>query len=75
MKKKLNNPFEHFQVDSDCISCDMCEGIAPLHFKIIQDKQCAAVIKQPQTPSEFKVCEDAFTCCPVGAIQKSSLCQ
>lgn len=57
-----------FFVDSDCIACDTCHGIAPRHFKLTSDHDHAIVFCQPCHPEEIALCEEALRCCPVEAI-------
>lgn len=55
-------------VDSNCIACDTCVGIAPGLFKLTDDFDHAVVTKQPVHDVEFKRCQEAMACCPVNAI-------
>ena len=57
-----------YYVDMDCIACDTCFNLAPLHFKLTNNHEHAIVTKQPTTPSEKEVCEAAVAACPVEAI-------
>ncbi len=59
-------------VDTNCISCDTCTGIAKHHFKLTDDFDHAIVFKQPTTPDETARCEDALVACPVLAIGRRS---
>ena len=65
-KIKANIPGEYY-VDHECIACDACEMIAPDHFAL-HDDGYAYVIKQPKTPKEKELCEEAMECCPVESI-------
>jgi ferredoxin len=57
-----------FYVDSNCIACDTCVGIAPRHFRLTSDYDHAIVVQQPQTEKEVSACNEALSCCPVSAI-------
>ncbi|NBV82874.1 ferredoxin [bacterium] len=57
-----------YYVDSNCIACDTCVGIAPNHFRLTTTHDHAIVVAQPQTPAAIKDCEEAMACCPVNAI-------
>ena len=56
-----------YYVDSQCIDCDMCTETAPDNFKR-SDEGHAYVCKQPETPEEETLCENAQSSCPVEAI-------
>ncbi len=53
-------------IKSSCIGCGMCQAIAGEHFKVVGIP--AVVIKQPSTPEEQKLCQDAINSCPAQAI-------
>lgn len=55
-------------VDENCIACDSCISIAPDHFVMNEDSSHAFVQKQPGTPEEEQLCEDAKASCPTDAI-------
>ena len=57
-------------VDEECIACDACVLVAEQHFKINEEEAYAYVYKQPQTPEETALCEEASSACPVEAIHK-----
>lgn len=59
-----------FFVDSQCIDCDLCRETAPANFKRSDDGGYSFVFKQPASPEEEQVCQDALTGCPVDAIGK-----
>ena len=61
-----------FYVDRDCIACDTCVGLAGQHFALTDSSDHAFVFKQPSSPQELRVCEEALQTCPVGAIGKES---
>lgn len=57
-----------YYVDTDCIACDTCYGIAPKHFILTQNNDHAIVVMQPETHGDIQLCNDAMAACPVGAI-------
>ncbi len=57
-----------FVVDNECIACDTCTAIAPRNFKLTDSNAIAIVYHQPASEQEQKACQEALTCCPVGAI-------
>jgi ferredoxin len=57
-----------YYVDSDCIACDTCVGLAKKHFMLTADHDHAVVKRQPVTPQEIEECELTLHACPVGAI-------
>lgn len=57
-----------FYVDSQCIDCDLCRETAPDFFVRQDDGGYSFVQKQPSTPEEVAMCEEAKEGCPVEAI-------
>jgi ferredoxin len=57
-----------FYVDSQCIDCDVCRDTAPANFTRDDEDGFSYVYKQPQTPDEVELCEEALNACPVEAI-------
>jgi ferredoxin len=57
-----------YYVDSSCIDCDVCRDTAPDNFMRSDQNSYSFVFKQPETPDETRLCEEALTCCPVEAI-------
>ena len=55
-------------VDSECIGCDTCVGLAPDHFKLTASNSHAFVHKQPLDNDSVNRCEQAEKDCPVNAI-------
>lgn len=57
-----------FYVDRQCIDCDVCRDTSPANFA--RNDRCgySFVHKQPSTPEEFELCEEALMACPVEAI-------
>lgn len=57
-----------FYVDSSCIDCDMCRGIAPDFFRRDDDIGQTLVFRQPVTKAEIQVCVEALEGCPTESI-------
>lgn len=57
-----------FYVDSTCIDCDVCRDTAPDNFIRSDENNYSFVYKQPESPEEVSLCEEALSCCPVEAI-------
>ncbi|MFH1135341.1 MAG: ferredoxin [Pseudomonadota bacterium] len=53
-------------MDSNCIYCETCIGIAPDNFTGTGEH--SYVKAQPQTEIEEDLCREALENCPVGAI-------
>jgi len=62
-----NTPGKFF-VDDQCIDCDLCRETAPANFTRSDDGGYSFVYKQPTTPEELALCEEAMEGCPVEAI-------
>jgi len=67
-KKHESNASGKYYVDTDCIACDTCVGIAPKFFKLSQNCDYAYVVQQPKTSADQELCELAIVSCPVTAI-------
>lgn len=57
-----------FYVDDQCIDCDLCRETATANFTRNEDGGFSYVYKQPETPEERALCEEAMEGCPVEAI-------
>lgn len=57
-----------FFVDKMCIDCDVCRDTAPANFTRNDENGYSYVFKQPETPDELELCNEAMTACPVEAI-------
>jgi len=57
-----------YYVDSQCIDCDVCRDTSPKNFTRYDENGYSYVHKQPETPAELELCEEALTACPVEAI-------
>ena len=69
IKNKLpENTRGKFYVDRECIDCDVCRDTSPKNFTRDDENGYSYVHKQPETPEEFELCEEALSACPVEAI-------
>ncbi|MDA7922429.1 ferredoxin [Verrucomicrobiales bacterium] len=57
-----------FYVDDTCIDCDQCRQVAPDFFTRQDKGGYSYVKKQPVTPEEVELCEEAFDGCPTDTI-------
>ena len=62
-----NVPVPYYN-DISCIDCGMCPEIAPLIFKRQDDAGYSYVYRQPATPEEIALAEDARESCPTESI-------
>jgi len=69
VKDKLpDNVPGKFYVDRQCIDCDVCRDTSPGNFTRNDENGYSYVYKQPETPEEIGLCEEALNACPVEAI-------
>jgi len=66
--KLIDNVPGKFYVDRQCIDCDVCRDTSPANFTRNDENGYSYVYKQPSTPLEFELCEEALMACPVEAI-------
>jgi ferredoxin len=57
-----------FYVDDTCIDCDLCRNTAPDFFKRFDEGGYTVVVRQPQTPEELALAEEALMGCPTDSI-------
>lgn len=57
-----------YYVDDQCIDCDVCRDTSPANFTRDDENGYSYVWKQPETPEEEELCEEALMACPVEAI-------
>ena len=67
-QKLPENVSGKYYVDKTCIDCDLCRQTAPANFNRNADKGYSYVSKQPTTPEEDKLCQQAEAECPVDSI-------
>jgi len=72
MAEKINRLPENiagpYYIDSTCIDCDMCRSIAPVFFRRDEEIGMSVVYRQPITPGEFALAEEARHGCPTESI-------
>ena len=66
--KLTENAPGRYYVDRQCIDCDVCRDTSPANFTRNDENGYSYVCKQPETPEELELCEEAFNACPVEAI-------
>ena len=69
--KELKNPENvtgAYYVDDTCIDCDLCRSTAPEFFSRDDDRGYSIVHRQPQTPDEIALAEEARLSCPTESI-------
>lgn len=66
--KLPDNVGGRFYVDRMCIDCDVCRDTAPANFTRNDENGYSYVYKQPTSPEELALCEEARMACPVEAI-------
>lgn len=59
-----------FYVDSSCVDCDICRNEAPLFFKRDDEIGLSIVYRQPISPDEIALAEEAMDGCPTSSIGK-----
>lgn len=57
-----------FYVDDTCIDCDLCRNTAPEFFKRFDEGGYTVVVRQPQTPEEIALAQEALIGCPTDSI-------
>lgn len=70
-KQPQNVPGRYY-VDKNCIDCDVCRDLAEANFTRDDDGGYSYVYKQPETPEEEVLCQEALEVCPVEAIGNDS---
>ena len=57
-----------YYVDSSCIDCELCRSTAPAFFRRDDDIGFSVVYRQPVTPEELALAEEAREGCPTESI-------
>ena len=57
-----------FYLDNSCVDCDLCRQIAPDIFARYDEGGYSYVQRQPTTPAEIALAEEAQTSCPTESI-------
>lgn len=66
-KNPLNASGKYYN-DNTCIDCDLCREIAPAFFIRDDNEGLTYVHRQPQTPTEIALAEEALNSCPTESI-------
>lgn len=66
-KHPLNLPGAYYN-DDTCIDCDLCREIAPGFFRRDDHEGKTYVWRQPATPDEIALAEEALHACPTESI-------
>jgi ferredoxin len=66
--KNEGNAPGQFYVDTTCIDCDMCRGIAPQTFRRNEEIGFTIAYQQPATDDERKEAIEAAENCPTNSI-------
>ncbi len=66
--KNSKNVDGTYYVDSNCIGCGQCMGIAEEFFADNSDEGNCYVKEQPKSAEDVALCEKALCNCPVEAI-------
>lgn len=62
------NVIGRYYVDSSCIDCDLCRTTAPAFFTRDDEIGFSIVHRQPVTPEELALAEEAREGCPTESI-------
>ena len=62
-----------YYVDSSCVDCDLCRNTAPDFFNRDEETGFSFVYRQPVTPEESGLAEEAKLGCPTESIGNDGL--
>lgn len=62
-----------YYVDDTCIDCDQCRSQAPDFFQRLDSVGYTIVHRQPQTPGEIALAEEAREGCPTDSIGRDGV--
>ena len=62
-----------YYIDSSCVDCDMCRGTAPNTFRRDDEIGMSYAYRQPATPEEVALAEQAIIECPTESIGNDGL--
>jgi len=57
-----------YYVDETCIDCGLCRDTAPASFRFHEETGFSVVYRQPVTPDELTLAEEARQGCPTESI-------
>jgi ferredoxin len=67
------NAAGNYYVDSTCVDCDLCRNTAPDFFRRDEETGFSYVYRQPGTPVEIALAEEAKQGCPTESIGNDGL--
>ncbi len=67
-ERLLQNVLGRYYVDASCTDCDLCRSTAPEFFKRDDEIGFSIVHRQPVTPAEIALAEEAREGCPSESI-------
>jgi len=73
IERLAENAAGAFYVDASCIDCDLCRNTAPAFFSRHDDLGFSIVHRQPVTPEEIALAEEAKRECPTESIGNDGL--
>lgn len=68
IERLAENAAGAFYVDASCIDCDQCRNNAPEFFSRNDDLGFSIVHRQPMTPEEIALAQEAMDGCPSESI-------
>ena len=68
LERLASNAAGRFYVDATCIDCDLCRSTAPAFFRRNDELGFSEVHRQPLTPEEVDLAEEALNECPSNSI-------
>lgn len=68
IERLAQNATGAFYVDSSCTDCDLCRNTAPEFFSRHDDLGFSVVHRQPVTPVEIALAQEAMDGCPYDSI-------
>lgn len=71
--KSANNVSGAYYNDDTCVDCDLCREMAPQFFRRDDLAGVSYVWRQPVTPGEIALAEEALDACPTESIGNDGL--
>ncbi len=68
INRLAENALGAFYVDDTCIDCGLCRENAPAFFRLHEELGLSIVYRQPVTPGEIALAQDAMIDCPTNSI-------
>jgi ferredoxin len=72
LKTPENVPGRYY-VDNTCIDCGLCPDTAPHIFKRFDEGGYSVVHRQPETPQEIALADEARESCPTESIGRDGI--